>query len=984
MLIFITNWVFDLMEQEQLTISSDEFKALSSEARTEILKSLYERRHTLTELAAKRNISLASMKRHLELLEESQLIHQIDEGRKWKYYELTEKGKKLLNTQKIPIQVVLILSASVLLLGFMFILGSASLYFILSNPMGNNFAVTDFIKTNFSGLLGTDAIGNNLVSPVQEEINFPPEAQNQAITAENSRIIYGAGFDPVTYKAQTRTIALIVSDPENNDLNCFIDSGPEHGTAVIQNCVIFYTPNISYLGADFVNYYAFDGKNNSGLATITIAVVSPNHKPIANSMNLSTAINNSRTLTLNASDSDNDALTCFIKRNSLHGTSAIQNCVLTYVPDANFSGTDLIEYYASDGKADSDTAEITITVTTLNANNPPTASVQSKQANKNMALVFDLDVHDSENDLVNCSVNSSPQHGTLIIDSYTWATGCGATYSPDANFSGTDYFTYSVSDNQYSVGPVQVTILVSQGSSSPVGYPQSVTVNKATPIAFALNVFDADGDALTCSVNSSVSHGTLSINNCTANYHPVYNYSGTDYFTYKVSDGQYISDSVRVDLTVLANAVPIAYDMNLSVSENNYLVFDLNTFDPDGTALNCLILSPPAHGNVGLTACTATYTPFAGFAGTDSFTYHSLDGVQGSNTGTVSIQVIPVTMKLGDYDSSNSTSSGIEFKDSQNIVHRIPFALELDDSEEGSTFEFDSKTIWFKVNYGSSSSFMRDYNLTVNNQDYINERKWTINSVDFNSAEINIEGIGTQIVLAGNTFLADGMPFILNSIQPGNSLQVSVDGVIEFRKNNSTGTLSYNTKGDSSDNSYGKMIFSEDMISDATPSLYGLRLQGQNDYPIYYAVKPAKMLNRLWLMLAVQSLSIKNSSINFSGTSLPNASGIEDGVIDALYYTPKDSDFDITNSFTDPAHYLVAHFIQENNKYYIDTQDGQPIGSFTNSNLSYYAYDALINTQGTSYQQLKTGSHPSFIQETTNSQGEFFKVDSEAFYIYLN
>ncbi len=104
------------MDDASLTINQEELKALSSETRTSILKLLNERKYTLAELSKLKNVSPPSMKQQLKVLEDNNLIQQLDEGRKWKYYELTKKGKKLLNTRKKPIHITLILSASIFLL----------------------------------------------------------------------------------------------------------------------------------------------------------------------------------------------------------------------------------------------------------------------------------------------------------------------------------------------------------------------------------------------------------------------------------------------------------------------------------------------------------------------------------------------------------------------------------------------------------------------------------------------------------------------------------------------------------------------------------------------------------------------------------------------------------------------------------------------------------------------------------------------------
>lgn len=103
---------------EQVTLSTKEFKALSSDNRTKILKLLAQQNHTLSELSKKLSLSSPSAKQHLEILEGAELVQQIDEGRKWKYYSLTKKGKKILDTKENQTQIFILLSvAAVLAIG---------------------------------------------------------------------------------------------------------------------------------------------------------------------------------------------------------------------------------------------------------------------------------------------------------------------------------------------------------------------------------------------------------------------------------------------------------------------------------------------------------------------------------------------------------------------------------------------------------------------------------------------------------------------------------------------------------------------------------------------------------------------------------------------------------------------------------------------------------------------------------------------------
>lgn len=88
--------IFKVSFQSSAVFDSDIFKTLSSETRVEMLYALQERRKTLSELANEVDISLPGAKQHLALLETKGLIRKMDEGRKWKYYELTDTGKSII------------------------------------------------------------------------------------------------------------------------------------------------------------------------------------------------------------------------------------------------------------------------------------------------------------------------------------------------------------------------------------------------------------------------------------------------------------------------------------------------------------------------------------------------------------------------------------------------------------------------------------------------------------------------------------------------------------------------------------------------------------------------------------------------------------------------------------------------------------------------------------------------------------------------
>jgi hypothetical protein len=126
------------------------------------------------------------------------------------------------------------------------------------------------------------------------------------------------------------------------------------------------------------------------------------------------------------------------------------------------------------------------------------------------------------------------------------------------------------------------------------------------------------------------------------------NYNGTDSFTYLVDDGQGGTDVGTVYLVTIepVNDPPVAAnDSAVAVAGHTLTVASPgvlgNDSDVDGEALTAVLVSGPAHGSLVLYADGSyTYSPTAGYQGSDSFTYKANDGTVGSNTVTVSLTVV--------------------------------------------------------------------------------------------------------------------------------------------------------------------------------------------------------------------------------------------------------------------------------------------------------------------------------------------------------
>ena len=221
-------------------------------------------------------------------------------------------------------------------------------------------------------------------------------------------------------------------------------------------------------------------------------------------------------------------------------------------------------------------------------------------------------------------------------------------YTPNAGFSGTDSLRYRLRDstNLFAVGTVTITV-TPPVNRAPVAGADSASTTSPNPVTVNLlaNDTDADGDVLTVTANTAPANGTVTRAGGSATYTPAAGFSGTDSFGYTVSDGKGGTASGTATITVAPkpNTPPVAGADSASTTSPNPVTVNLlaNDTDADGDTLTVTANTAPANGTVTRSGGSATYTPAAGFSGTDSFGYTVSDGKGGTASGTATITVAP-------------------------------------------------------------------------------------------------------------------------------------------------------------------------------------------------------------------------------------------------------------------------------------------------------------------------------------------------------
>lgn len=336
-------------------------------------------------------------------------------------------------------------------------------------------------------------------------------------------------------------------------------------------------------------------------------------------------------ITLVASDPDSDPLT-FTISDPPNGTVTGSGPNVTYTPTAGYVGNDSFTFSVRDpSNATSNTVTVNITVT----NQAPTATPQSVSVTVDTQRVITLAGSDLDSDPLTFAIATGPSNGSLSA-----VTGASVTYTPNATYTGSDSFTFTVRDTANAVSaPAMVSITVRPNNQAPTAGPQppvSAVHDRSTNITLVAS--DPDDDPLTY-IYSDPPNGTVTGAGPSVTYTPTAGYVGADSFTFRVRDPSNAeSGTVTVDITV-TNQAPTATPQNVSVIHDRPAAILLASTDPDGDALTYTV-STPTSGTLAGPAPNLTYTPAAQYVGSASFTFSVRDTANATSTpATVNITV---------------------------------------------------------------------------------------------------------------------------------------------------------------------------------------------------------------------------------------------------------------------------------------------------------------------------------------------------------
>lgn len=342
-------------------------------------------------------------------------------------------------------------------------------------------------------------------------------------------------------------ITLTGDDADGDGLTFAIQSQPSNGVLSGSPPTVTYTPNADYNGGDSFSFVANDGTVNSAAALISLSVTPVNDLPVGDPQSLTTVEETPVDVPATGSDIDGDAVTFRVGTGPSNGQLSGMQPLLTYTPNPGFVGTDGFTLIPNDGTADGTPAQVTIEVTSGNAD--PVATPQSVTTPEETPLAITLSGTDPDGDVLSFTVETLPSNGSLA------GSPPALSYQPNMGYVGPDSFTFTAQDGITSSTPAIINI--------------DVTANNA-------DVFCGDP-----SPNPSSDLGLFIWQDCTTGDWFFRIFAGGERISYNYR-GRIESDGALTDL------VPVSFESNdqLDTSDPSLLTYSLRVFGSGLDGLN--------------------------------------------------------------------------------------------------------------------------------------------------------------------------------------------------------------------------------------------------------------------------------------------------------------------------------------------------------------------------------------------------------------
>ncbi|HIF6001563.1 TPA: tandem-95 repeat protein, partial [Vibrio parahaemolyticus] len=294
------------------------------------------------------------------------------------------------------------------------------------------------------------------------------------------------------------TIDVLTNDTDVDGDTLSIQSASvpsDQGTVEIVDGKLVFTPAENFNGDAEITYTVTDGALTDQ-ATVKVTVNALNDTPEVESNIADQTLAEDftpYTIDLNTAFSDVDnvdgELTFSVSGNSNVNVS-IENGIATISPTADWNGSEILTFTATDPSGESVSQTVNFTVT-------PLADIEADKTTvvedtPTIIKVLGNDTFEGDGKVVSLDTNNGPANGTVSVN-----PDGSVTYTPNDNYVGKDTFTYVVTSGGVSESTA-VEVNVTPVNDAPVAKDDIATTQEDTAVTIDVlpNDTDVDGDKL--------------------------------------------------------------------------------------------------------------------------------------------------------------------------------------------------------------------------------------------------------------------------------------------------------------------------------------------------------------------------------------------------------------------------------------------------------------------------------------------------------
>lgn len=428
-------------------------------------------------------------------------------------------------------------------------------------------------------------------------------------------------------------LTLQAADPDGDTLDYVITRPPLHGTLTGIAPNLVYTPDANFHGTDSFAFQAADLFSTSNEAVVTVQVTPVNDPPGFTSIPVTDLLEAQEWLhVLLAADADQDPLTFTLVAGP--ATLQLSGNLLSWTPDYAAAGSHPVTVQVADPSGGFARQDFVLQVS--NANRPPLALGADITLGEDSSAPVYLAALDADGDAPDFVVTRPPLHGTLT------GVAPDLVYTPDADFAGTDSFSFRATDLGGLSSEAVIRLEVNPVNDAPEFMPDpELALSENQPWSYTLGATDRDGDVVTFALVNAPAGMTLTATQLA--WTPDYQQAGNVVVTVQAIDaaGAVVERSFTLAVADVNRAPQIVSQPQAFVTAGQLWSYQITASDADGDFIAYALRNAPAGVLFNPLTGTLQWSPVRADAGSWLIEVEAAD-----SHGALAVQTFTLTVEL--------------------------------------------------------------------------------------------------------------------------------------------------------------------------------------------------------------------------------------------------------------------------------------------------------------------------------------------------